>query len=246
MNQRIEVDTLMKVKFRRTQINAMNEQSTGTFPWMEAGFQKLADNIIDGIYCINTDGYFIFMNKALSQRTGIRHEQYPVDEERKATLKNGAGVVIRPSRASDAEMLQDLFYSLKKEDVYTRFFRRLSALPVSQAELFCNVDYENKMAFMAIVGDRENEEIVGSSIYVVDETTNMGEVAFMIRSEWQSAGLGTVLQNRMVEYAKLKGLRGFTGQILVENKKMLRLIYQISENVTSTSSQGVCEVTALF
>ena len=80
----------------------------------------------------------------------------------------------------------------------------------------------------------------------MDETTNMGEVAFMIRSEWQSAGLGTVLQNRMVEYAKLKGLRGFTGQILMENKKMLRLIYQISENVTSNISQGVCEITVLF
>jgi RimJ/RimL family protein N-acetyltransferase len=108
------------------------------------------------------------------------------------------------------------------------------------------VDYENKMAFMAVTGNRESEEIVGSSIYVLDQTTNTAEVAFMIRSEWQSAGLGSALQTRMVEYAKLRGLRGFTGQILTENKKMLRLMNHISEKITTASSQGVCEVTALF
>lgn len=171
---------------------------------------------------------------------------YPLEEEREATLKNGTIVCIRPSRASDVKMLQDLFYSLKKEDVYTRFFRRLDALPVSQAEHFCNVDYENEMAFMAVIGDRESEKIVGSCIYVLDQTTNTAEVAFMIRSEWQSTGLGAALQTRMIEYGKSRGLRGFTGQILVENKKMLRLMNQISETVAMASSEGVCEVTALF
>ena len=171
---------------------------------------------------------------------------YPVEEERRVTLKNSAEVCIRPSRASDVKMLQALFYSMKKEDVYTRFFRRLDSLPVSQAEHFCNVDYDTEMAFLAVIGDQECEKIVGSSLYVVNQTTNVAEVAFMIRSEWQSAGLGAALQMRMIEYAKTKGLRGFTGQILVENKKMLRLIHQISENVTTASSQGVCEVTALF
>ena len=68
---------MMKVKSRRMQKNTNNEQSAGTLPWTEPVFQELADNISDGVYYINTDGYFIFVNKSLSQRTGIRTEQFP-------------------------------------------------------------------------------------------------------------------------------------------------------------------------
>ena len=161
----------------------------------------------------------------------VRHEQtlksktaYPAEEEREVVLKNNLQVLIRPSKASDVEGLQDIFYNLRPEDIKTRFFTRLSSLPVTKAEHLCNVDYENEMAFVAISGDRENERLVGSSCYSVDPATNMAEVAYMIRPEWQGMGLGKALQQRTTDYAKSKGIRGFTADILEENKKMLALI----------------------
>jgi GNAT superfamily N-acetyltransferase len=172
--------------------------------------------------------------------------RYPVEEEREVHLKSGSKVLIRPSKASDVGMVQDLFYGMSKEDVYTRFFRRLESLGVSEAQFLCNVDYENEVAFLAVIGEREHEEIVGSSCYFVNPSTNLAEVAYMIHPKWQSTGLGSALQRRMTEFAQAKGLRGFTAEILMSNNKMLRLAKAVSDKVSITGSDGVYEVTMLF
>ncbi len=81
--------------------------------------------------------------------------------------------------------------------------------------------------------------------YHVNPTTNLAEIAFMIRPEWQSVGLGSMLQKRMTEYGKSKGLRGFTAEILARNIKMRKLA-QGAENVSMRVEDGVYEVTILF
>jgi RimJ/RimL family protein N-acetyltransferase len=170
---------------------------------------------------------------------------YPVEEEREVSLKNDTPVLIRPSKASDVEGLQEIFYNLRPEDIRTRYFTRLASLPVTKAEHLCNVNYENEMAFVAIAGERENQRFVGSSCYSVDPSTNMAEVAYMIRPEWQSMGLGRALQQRMVEYALSKGVRGFTADILEENKKMISLI-KAAGKVTMKQIFNEYRVTVLF
>lgn len=170
---------------------------------------------------------------------------YPAEEEREIVLKNGKKVLIRPSKASDVQGLQEIFYSLSPEDIYTRFFNHLESLSVSKAEHLCNMDYENEMAFVASVGDRENEKIVGSSCYYVVPCTNMGEMAYMVHPYWQGVGLGKALQQRMIEYARSKGLRGFTADILADNQNMKKLA-QGGTNVSMKLSSGVWEVKMLF
>jgi len=170
---------------------------------------------------------------------------YPQEEEREFELKDNTKIVVRPSKASDVRGLQDLFYKLPPEDVYTRFFRSLKSLPVSEAEHLCNVDYKQEMAFVVTTGEREKEKIIGSSFYVVNPSTNMADVAYMILHEWQGMGLGTILQQRMVEYARSKGLQGFTADILAENTAMLKLAKKCGE-VTTKQSKGVYEVEILF
>jgi hypothetical protein len=119
---------------------------------------------------------------------------YPIEEERRVVLKNGQTVLLRPARASDAKALQDLFYDLPEDDVYTRFFQRLKSLTLHEAERYCNVNYDTEVAFLAVVGDREEEEVVGSACYFVNPSTNMAEVAYMILPRWQGSGLGTAMQ----------------------------------------------------
>jgi RimJ/RimL family protein N-acetyltransferase len=101
------------------------------------------------------------------------------------------------------------------------------------------------MTFVAVAGEREKEDIVGSVEYAVDEATNLAEIAFTIRPDWQSVGLGSALQQRMTEYAKSKGLRGFTYGILEENVKMRR-IAERSPNATTKVANDIVEVTVLF
>jgi RimJ/RimL family protein N-acetyltransferase len=170
---------------------------------------------------------------------------YPEEEEREVVLKNGESLLIRPARASDVPGLQDIFYNLRPEDIYTRFFIHLSSFTSSKALHLCNVDYENEMAFMAVTGTRDNEQIIGSSCYFVDPTDNLAEVAYMIRPEWQSYGVGSALQQRMTEYAKSRGLRGFKATILLENKRMQSLINKYSQ-IEMKRPGGEYEVTVIF
>lgn len=171
---------------------------------------------------------------------------YPVGEERTVRLKNGTIVLIRPARASDVAGVQDIFYHLSQEDIYTRFFRGLRSLSASEAQRLCNVNYDTEVAFLAVTGTRENEKIVGSSCYFANLSTNMAEVAFMIAPEWQSMGVGKALQERMIEYAKARGLRGLTAVILSDNPKMVNLAKRACNSV-SFKRQGITyEVTMLF
>jgi acyl-CoA hydrolase/RimJ/RimL family protein N-acetyltransferase len=171
---------------------------------------------------------------------------YPVGEERTVMVKSRTPVMIRPARASDVEGLQDVFYQMSPQDIYTRFFRILRSLSESEAQFLCNVNYDTEVAFVAVTGTRENEKIAGSSTYFVNPSTNTAEVAYMIAPEWQGMGLGRALQERMTEYAKVRGLRGFTAEILLENAKMIGLAKIACNNVTFQRHGDTYEVTMLF
>ena len=183
---------------------------------------------------------YLHKDQALMSRTA-----YPEEAVKEVALKNGTKVMIRPARASEVSGLQDIFYHMTPHDVYTRFFIGLKSLSVSEADYLCNVDYEKEMAFVATIGHLEEEKIVGSSCYIVNPSTNMADVAYMIRPEWKGGGLGAALQDCMVEYAKSKGLRGFTADILSENKAMLTLAKKCG-TVTMRPSFGAYEVMIVF
>jgi acyl-CoA hydrolase/N-acetylglutamate synthase-like GNAT family acetyltransferase len=171
---------------------------------------------------------------------------YPQSEDRAVLLNDQTRIVVRPAKASDVTGLQDLFYKLPPEDIYTRFFRQMRQFSISEAEYFCNVDYEKEMALIATVGTRENEQIIGSSFYVVDPSTNMAEVAYMILHEWHGRGIGKVLQERMAAYAKAKGIKGFKADILCENAAMIKLAKKCGSRVTSRLEGDLYEVEMLF
>ena len=171
---------------------------------------------------------------------------YPVHEERTVALKNGAKVLIRPARAADAGALQALFHRLSPDDVYTRFFRRVRSLSYRELQTLCNVNHETEVAFLAVTGPRENEEVVGSACYFLSPTTNLAEVAFMVAPEWQGAGLGTALQARLQEYAMSRGVRGFVAEILPRNTSMLRLAARATGTMTTSRDEDVVHVTTLF
>ena len=171
---------------------------------------------------------------------------YSVHEERIVTLKNGAKVMVRPARASDAGALQGLFHRLSEDDIYTRFFRRVRSLSYPDLQTLCNVNHETDVAFLAVTGPRENEKVIGSACYFLNPTTNLAEVAFMVAPEFQGAGLGTALQTRLQEYAMSRNVRGFVFEILPRNTSMLRLAARAQGTITTSRDDDIVHVTALF
>ncbi len=171
---------------------------------------------------------------------------YPVAEERTAVLRDGREVLVRPTLARDAGLLQDLFFRMRDEDVRTRFFRRLRSLTDEMAQHLCSVGYETEMAFAAVVGDREAERVVGTACYFADPSTGFADVAFMVDPAWQGTGLGSHLQARVVEYARAHGVRGFTADVLAENAPMLNVFRRSGLRMESRIDSGSFEVRLHF
>jgi RimJ/RimL family protein N-acetyltransferase len=170
---------------------------------------------------------------------------YLVEEERVIWLKSGSKVMLRPARGSDVQSMQVMFHRMSSEDVYTRFFRSVSALSYEEAQRLCNVDFERDVAFVAVVGPRENEEIVGTGAYFLNPSTNLAEVAYMVIPEWQSSGLGAALQQRLKEFAVDQGVRGFVAELLQANTAMLNLAKRLG-NIEVKTEDDVYRVTSLF
>ena len=171
---------------------------------------------------------------------------YPVAEERDVQLRDGREVRVRPTRTTDSRAMQELFYRLPEEDVHTRFFQKLSSLTDSAAQHLCSVDYDEEMAFAAVVGPPDHEQIVGSGCYYLNLGTGLAEVSYMVDPDWQGVGLGGILHSRLVEYAGERGVRGFTADVLVGNASMLRVFQRGDHDLTLTTSGGVHEVTMVF
>jgi RimJ/RimL family protein N-acetyltransferase len=171
---------------------------------------------------------------------------YPVEEELTVTLKDNRTVMLRPALSSDAQGIRDLFHHLSEVDVYTRFFRHVRGLSNAEVQRLCNLNYENEVAFVATAGPREASEIVAQACYFINPTTNLADTAFMVHPDWQGSGLGTALQNCMVEHAKKRGLRGFVADVLPGNTRMLRLARNGPPTVQVEKNSDSVHVTQLF
>jgi acyl-CoA hydrolase/RimJ/RimL family protein N-acetyltransferase len=171
---------------------------------------------------------------------------YPVAEVRDVRLRDGREVCVRPTRTSDSGAMQELFHRLPEQDVESRFLQKLSSLTDTVAQYLCSVDYEQEMAFAAVVGPSERERIVAASSYYLSPATGLAEVAYMVDPQWQGAGLGGLLHARMLEYARERGVRGFRADVLMGNSRMMRVFERAGHRMSVRTSAGIEEVTMLF
>jgi acyl-CoA hydrolase/RimJ/RimL family protein N-acetyltransferase len=171
---------------------------------------------------------------------------YPVAEVRDVRLRDGRDVRLRPTRTSDTQAMQDLFYRLSDEDKETRFLHKLNSLTDTAAQYLCSVSYEEEMAFAAVVGPSAHERIVAASCYYLNPATRMAEVAYMVDPEWQGSGLGGTLHSGLVEYGRAHGARGLTADVLSGNARMMRVFERGDHSLRVRTQGGVEELTMLF
>ena len=82
--------------------------------------------------------------------------------------------------------------------------------------------------------------------YYVDASTGLADVGYMVDSEWKGVGLGSALQARAIEYARSRGVRGFTADVLRENAAMLKVLRRADAEVTVSPGDGAWEVVQRF
>jgi GNAT superfamily N-acetyltransferase len=162
---------------------------------------------------------------------------YPAQYEWTVKLKDGSKVFIRPIRPADEPMMKEMFYSFSERTRYLRFHGPMESLPHARMQVFCNVDYNEEMALIGIVGEPGEEDVIATARYLHDPAENTAEAAFVVRDDWQNKGLGRHLFNKLVHIGRERGIDRFRAEVLTENILMLN-VFRNSDCAVSTTAEG--------
>jgi acyl-CoA hydrolase/GNAT superfamily N-acetyltransferase len=172
--------------------------------------------------------------------------QYPETLETYRTTRAGLKVLLRPVKITDEHRLKDFFYSLSSDCMYHRFISTRADMPHERLQKFVAVDYKKEMVILAVLVEDAGEMIVGMGQYFITEGTHTAEVAFVVRDEYQSKGIGMELLSYLTQLAKKNGLHGFTAEALMDNKKMLQLFEKMGFVTEKRAEAGSYELKMLF
>jgi acyl-CoA hydrolase/RimJ/RimL family protein N-acetyltransferase len=176
---------------------------------------------------------------------GVRGE-YPEHLEVYRTAPNGLQLFLRPVKISDEPLLKDFFYSLSDQSLYRRFMSFRQDMPHERLQEFVVIDHTKEMLLLACVKEGENEKVVGIGQYFINPKNNFAEVAQATRDEYQGQGVGLELLTYLTYLAKREGILGFTAEVLVENRPMLRLFEKMGFDIQRQNEQGVYEMKMTF
>jgi acetyltransferase len=180
--------------------------------------------------------------KALRTRFAVR--PYPRELEVPARLANGLELLIRPLRPDDEAALADMLKHVTPEDIRMRFFNPRTAMGRDLIARLTQLDYAREMALVAT--DTTRNEILGIVRLMGDANGESGEFAILIRSDHQSAGLGTVLMKRLISFAVSEGYRQMSGTVLGENMKMIDLCRELGFTIKTSNTPGVVSAELLL
>jgi RimJ/RimL family protein N-acetyltransferase len=157
----------------------------------------------------------------------VGDDAYPAEIERDVTLPRGGQIHLRPIRPDDASRLQALHSRLSRDSIFFRFFSPLPFLSDARAAYFTSVDYQQRLAIVAVVrpdaDPTADEEIIGVSRYDrLDD--DRAESALIVEDRYQHHGVGTVLFGALIETAKARGVKMLVANVLPENARMLNLL----------------------
>jgi len=166
---------------------------------------------------------------------------YPKEWERHAALRDGTKIFVRPLRPEDEPLYGPFLAAVTQQDLRLRFFAPVKEFGHTFVARFTQIDYARAMAFIAI------EESSGKMLGVVrlhaDANYERGEYAILVRSDLKGRGLGYLLMQMIIDYARAEGLKVIEGQVLGENTAMLAMCRELGFSVSpDPSDPDTCNV----
>jgi len=157
-------------------------------------------------------------------------------------LSDGTRVLMRVLRPEDARYYPEFAAHVTLEDARLRFFSAISELSDARIAELTRLDYERAMAFIAI--DEATDLMLGVVRLHLDADRQGGEYAVTVRSSFKGHGLGWLLMQRMIAYARAIGLKRVHGQVLAENESMLQMSAELGFRIADDPhAKGVKVVT---
>jgi GNAT superfamily N-acetyltransferase len=136
---------------------------------------------------------------------------------------DGKSLTIRPISIQDMNLENDFINHLSPETKHYRFFGGINHVSDKVLKSFCEVDGQNSMAFVATEQVNGEEVEIGVCRYAVSEKPDVYELALTIADKWQDKGLGKLLMNELISYAKSHGVKWMYSVELADNGFMRTL-----------------------
>ncbi|PZG33051.1 GNAT family N-acetyltransferase [Spongiactinospora gelatinilytica] len=163
---------------------------------------------------------------------------YPAHWEADVVLADGGTAHVRPIRPADAERLLSFYSRLSEESIYFRFFGPRPRLSEREVTRFTNVDYVDRVALIATIG----EEMVAVIRYDKIQDGE-AEVAFLVEDAHQGRGVASVLLEHLAATAREHGIGRFVADVLPANQKMMAVLRQAGYTAQSRFADGVVRMT---
>src|SRR5262252_10512080 len=140
------------------------------------------------------------------------------------TVRGGERVLIRPVEPQDMALYPDFLRDVSPEDLRLRFFADIAELSAEERDKLSHLDSHN-IAFVAL--DEDTGQMLGLVRLKEELDEETAEFAVLVRSRLKGHGLGWLLMQRVIDYAKEEGLRRVYGDVLAENSTMLQMCAEL-------------------
>lgn len=162
-------------------------------------------------------------------RIPIAIPPYPRWLAKTVSLADHTPLQLRPVRPEDEPKVRDMLGRCTTEDIRMRFLSQMRNLSKTDAARLTQIDYDRQMAFCAfqVAVDGSEGDLAGVVRLAADADLSTAEYAIMVRSDLKGIGLGYLLMQEILAYARSIGLTRVFGHVLRENYAMLKMAHDL-------------------
>lgn len=122
-------------------------------------------------------------------------------------LRDGTPVLIRPLTPEDRDRELAFIDGLSHQARRMRFLGDFQQLDKATIDRLMDVDYQQRMAFVALIHEGGRLQEIGISRYSATGDEKHCECAVTVTDAWQGRGLGVLLMRHLMDVARRKGFK---------------------------------------
>ncbi len=156
-------------------------------------------------------------------------------------LRTGQRLRVRPIRPDDRSRIEGLFYRLSEWTRYLRFGYTKKQITDAELGYYTEMDPPRKYAYVATMGEGEQERIVAVGRWFLMAGGKTAEVAFVVEDNIQVRGIGTALLEQLAASAAHYKINRFVARVIPENSRMIEVFEESGFKFQKVFDEGTYE-----
>ncbi|MBP1666478.1 MAG: GCN5-related N-acetyltransferase, partial [Bacteroidetes bacterium] len=104
----------------------------------------------------------------------------------------------------------------------------------------------NCMSVVGIIEEGGIERIISEGRFVLNQDRQFADTAFIVDEKYHGRGIASFLLSMLLNLAREQGIKGFTADVLADNKAMLKVYEKSCYPIKALVEYGVYHITIHF